>query len=290
MVAALGIGDKVRSFGELVKFSHTIFLFPFALSAMVLGHEVNPINFAAVFWIVLALVSARSAAMVMNRIADLKYDAANPRTAIRPTVTGKVSGPMAWTYLAIASGLFILAAGMLSKLCLIFSPFVLAWLLGYSFTKRFTALCHVWLGTATALAPFGAWVAVTGNIDWRILVLCAAVSLWVAGFDVIYACQDIDFDQSQGLKSIPAKLGLNRALWVSRLMHLGAVIAFAALAPLFSLGASYQVGVALLTLLLIVEQTLVALKHANIPMVFFTVNGVVSIVFFMCLLADRMGV
>ena len=167
----------------------------------------KPLSFSTVFWIVVALVSARSAAMVMNRIADLKYDAANPRTAVRPMVTGQVSKPAAWTYLAVACGLFLLAAAMLGPLCLTLSPLVLAWLLGYSYTKRFTELCHIWLGTATALAPMGAWLAVTGIWDWRVVVLCLAVALWVAGFDVIYACQDIDFDQSQGLNPSPRAWG-----------------------------------------------------------------------------------
>ncbi len=287
MVIAEDLNGKLKNFGELVKFSHTIFLFPFALSAMVLGHEVKPLSLGTVFWIVAALVSARSAAMVMNRIADLKYDAANPRTSVRPMVTGRVTPGMAWSYLVIACGVFVLASGMLSSLCLILSPVALVWVLGYSFTKRFTSLCHLWLGLATALAPMGVWIAVTGVWDWRAVLLCLAVSLWVAGFDVIYACQDIGFDQSQGLKSIPARLGLKRALWVSRLMHLGSVAGFAALIPLFGLGVPYQVGVVLLAVLLTMEQTLVALRQANIPMVFFTVNGVFSIIFFLCLVADR---
>jgi 4-hydroxybenzoate polyprenyltransferase len=289
MVMTLDIGAKLKDFGALVKFSHTIFLFPFALSAMLLGQEVKPLSFSTVFWIVVALVSARSAAMVMNRIADLKYDAANPRTAVRPMVTGQVSKPAAWTYLAVACGLFLLAAAMLSPLCLTLSPLVLAWLLGYSYTKRFTELCHIWLGTATALAPMGAWLAVTGIWDWRVVVLCLAVALWVAGFDVIYACQDIDFDQSQGLKSIPARLGLKRALWVSRLMHLGAVLGFGTMAPLFGLGAPYWVGVVLLATVLVVEQVMAAYRKANLPLAFLTLNGVISIIFFMCLVADRLA-
>ena len=161
--------------------------------------------------------------------------------------------------------------------------------MGYSYTKRFTELCHIWLGTATALAPMGAWLAVAGVWDWRVVVLCLAVAFWVAGFDVIYACQDIDFDQSQGLKSIPARLGLKRALWVSRLMHLGAVLGFAAIAPLFDLGAPYWVGVVLLATVLVVEQVMAAYRKANLPLAFLTLNGVISIIFFMCLVADRLA-
>jgi 4-hydroxybenzoate polyprenyltransferase len=242
-----------------------------------------------VLWIVVALVSARSAAMVMNRIADKRYDALNPRTAGRPLVTGQVGTGLAWLWLALACGIFVLASAMLNPLALRLSPVALFWVLGYSFTKRFTALCHLWLGTATALAPVGAWIAVTGTWDWRAAVLAGAVALWVAGFDVIYACQDIEFDQSQALHSIPSRLGLQGALWVSRIMHLGALIGFFALQPLFGLGGIYLSGVILVTVILIAEQALVAYKQANIPMAFFTLNGVISVMFFAILLVDRLA-
>ena len=283
------LNQRIRDFGELVKFSHTIFLFPFALSAVVLANQISPVTIGVLFWMVTALVAARSAAMIMNRIADQNYDASNPRTAGRPLVTGRVSLGLAWLWLALACGLFGLASAMLNPLALMLSPLALVWVLGYSFTKRFTALCHLWLGTATALAPLGAWIAVTGAWDWRAAVLAGAVALWVAGFDVIYACQDIDFDREQALHSLPARLGLQNALWASRIMHLGALIGFFALQPLFGLGAIYLAGAGLVALILIVEQVLVAYKRANIPMAFFTLNGVVSVLFFFILLTDQLA-
>lgn len=289
MAMIYSLTQRIRDFGELVKFSHTIFLFPFALSAVVLANQVSPVTVGILFWMVAALVAARSAAMIMNRIADQNFDALNPRTAGRPLVTGRVSLGLAWLWLALACGLFGLASAMLNPLALMLSPLALVWVLGYSFAKRFTALCHLWLGTATALAPVGAWIAVTGAWDWRAAVLAGAVALWVAGFDVIYACQDIDFDRDQALHSLPAHLGLKRALWASRIMHLGALIGFFALQPLFGLGAIYLAGAGLVAVILIVEQILVAYKRANIPMAFFTLNGVVSVLFFFILLTDQLA-
>ena len=280
---------SIAAFGELVKFSHTVFLFPFALSALVLAAQEKPLTFGLVFWVVVALVAARSAAMIMNRIADRRWDALNPRTAGRPLVTGKVSIALAWAWLALACGLFVLAAYMLNPLCLQLSPVALAWVLGYSFTKRFTWLCHLWLGAATALAPLGAWIAVTGAWDWRAVVLTGAVTLWVAGFDVIYACQDIAFDRENALKSLPARLGLHNALWVSRGMHFLAALGFWWLAPLFGLGSWYAAGALMVSLALLVEQVLVAIKQANIPMAFFTVNGFISIAYFLFLAVDRLS-
>jgi 4-hydroxybenzoate polyprenyltransferase len=283
------IRERVRDFGELVKFSHTIFLFPFALSAVVLAHRVEPVTPGVVGWTVAALVAARTAAMVTNRIADRRVDAANPRTAGRPLITGRVSVAAAWAWLAAAVGVFLLACWRLNPLALALSPVALAWVMGYSFSKRFTALCHLWLGSATALAPLGAWIAVTGAWDWRAAVLAGAVALWVAGFDVIYAVQDLEFDRSHGLRSVPARLGLGGALWVSRLMHAGAAAGFFWLAPLFGLGEVYLCGAGLIAAVLAAEQVLVAARRANIPMAFFTLNGVVSMVFFGFLLADRLA-
>lgn len=277
---------RLQDFAALVKFSHTVFLFPFALAAVVLARQVRPIDLETLALIAAALVSARSAAMIMNRLADQGYDAANPRTAERPLVTGRVSRVQAWAWLVAACGVFILAAWLLNPLCLALSPLALAWVLGYSYSKRFTVLCHLWLGAAAALAPLGAWLAVTGVWDWRALVLSGAAALWVAGFDIIYACQDIGFDRDRGLHSIPARLGMRGALWVSRGLHALALIGFWALGPLFGLGAVYVVGFWLMAAALAAEQTLAAVKQANIPMAFFTVNGVVSIMFFCFVLAD----
>jgi len=286
---AAALTSRLRDFGELVKFSHTVFLFPFALSALILAASASPVTFGKVFWVVVALVAARSAAMIMNRIADRRWDALNPRTAGRPLVTGRVSIALAWAWLALACGLLVLAAYMLNPLCLKLSPVALAWVLGYSFSKRFTWLCHLWLGAATALAPLGAWLAITGAWDWRALVLAGSVTLWVAGFDVIYACQDIAFDQEHALKSLPAHLGLANALWASRVMHALAGVGFLVLGPLFHLGAWYLAGAVLVCLALVIEQALVAIKQANIPMAFFTVNGFISMAYLLFLAVDRLA-
>ena len=207
---AANMTARLKDFGELVKFSHTVFLFPFAMSAVLLAHREQHVTWGGFFWIVLALVAARSAAMVWNRITDLDLDAKNPRTAMRPLVTGRVSTVQAVAWLLISVTVFTISAGMLNRLCLYLSPFFLAWVLGYSFAKRFTAFSHLWLGLATSMAPLGAWLAMTGRWDWGIFVLTLAVCLWVAGFDIIYACQDLEFDRKAGLHSIPARLGLKK--------------------------------------------------------------------------------
>ncbi|MFH1034555.1 MAG: 4-hydroxybenzoate octaprenyltransferase [Pseudomonadota bacterium] len=278
---------RLKDFGALVKFSHTIFLFPFALSAVILAHGVRPLTWGVLFWVVVALVSARSAAMVMNRIADQDYDAQNPRTNQRSLITGQVSTLQAWLWLAGACAVFVLAAWRLGDICLKLSPVALIWVLGYSFTKRFTALCHIWLGLATALAPLGAWLAVAGQFSWGGLILALSCAGWVAGFDVIYACQDIDFDHEQGLKSLPAQMGLGRSLWVSRGLHAGAMLGFLLVGLLFGLGRVYFGGVGVIAVILILEQWLVARRLANVPMAFFTLNGLVSILYLLCLAVDR---
>ncbi len=278
--------NRIRDIAELVKFSHTVFLLPFALSALVLANQVSPVTITKLAFILIALVSARTAAMLSNRLADRRFDAANPRTANRHSVTGRVKPSLALAWLCACCAVFVFAAAMLGRLCLWLSPVALAWVLGYSFTKRFTALCHLWLGSATALAPLGTWIAITGGFDWRALIFAAAVSLWVAGFDVIYACQDLEFDREQGLFSLPARMGLSRALWVSRGMHALAAAGFLALWPLFSLGPVYLAGALLVAVILAVEQVVVAQKRAAIPMAFFTLNGMVSVLYFFFLLAD----
>ena len=283
------MGARLKDFGELVKFSHTVFLFPFAMSSVLLANREEPVTWRMFFWIVLALVAARSAAMVWNRITDLDLDARNPRTARRPLVTGRVSTGQAVLWLVISVSVFTVSAGMLNPLCLYLSPFFLAWVLGYSFAKRFTSLSHIWLGMATSMAPLGAWLAVTGRWDWGIVVLSFAVCLWVAGFDIIYACQDLEFDRKAGLHSIPARLGLKNALWVSRGLHAWSLVGFFALRPIFDLGGLYLAGMAVIAVLLIAEQALVAKKRANIPMAFFTVNGLISVFFFIVLAADMLA-
>ncbi|CAO0823327.1 4-hydroxybenzoate polyprenyltransferase [Desulfarculales bacterium] len=281
------LARRLKDFAALVKFSHTIFLFPFALSAVTLAHGVRPLTMGVLFWVVVALVSARSAAMVMNRIADKDYDAKNPRTKDRPLITGQVSTLQAWVWLFAACSLFVLAAAILGDICLKFSPVALVWVLGYSFSKRFTALCHIWLGLATALAPLGAWLAVAGQFSWGVVILAVSCAGWVAGFDVIYACQDIGFDQEQGHKSLPVRLGLERSLWVSRGLHAAAMLGFFVVGLIFGLGRVYFGGVGLIAVILLLEQWLVARRLANVPMAFFTLNGLVSMLYLLCLAVDR---
>lgn len=286
MAIVSSVSIRISDFAELVKFSHTIFLFPFALAAVFMAQRVRPLTWPMMLWIVVALVAARSAAMVMNRIADRKIDAVNPRTAQRPLVTGRVSMPLAWAWLATACGLFVLAAWQLGPLPLALSPIALAWVLGYSFTKRFTALCHIWLGMATALAPLGAWIAVAGTFTVGAVVLALSVSLWVAGFDIIYACQDVDFDRAHGLNSIPARLGISGALWLSSALHGLALAGLAALGPLMGLGAIYLVTVLVLGFILATEQIVVRRRLANVPMAFFTMNGVFSMLYLLGVALD----
>jgi 4-hydroxybenzoate polyprenyltransferase len=283
---AAALARRVGDFAGLVRFSHTLFLFPFALGAVLLANRVNPVTPWVVWWIVVALVAARSAAMIMNRIADRRFDAQNPRTATRHLVTGQVSPALAAGWLAASCAIFVLAAWMLSDLCLILSPVALVWVLGYSFTKRFTALCHIWLGAATALAPLGAWVAVTGSFDWRALVLAATVTLWVAGFDVIYACQDVDFDRDRKLHSLPAKLGVRGGLRLSLGLHLAAAAGLLLMGPIFDLGRIYLSGAVLMALILMAEQALVHKRLARVPLAFFTFNGMVSLLFLAAVALD----
>jgi 4-hydroxybenzoate polyprenyltransferase len=253
-----------------------------------LAHRVKPVTWQTVLWIVVALVTARSAAHGDEPHRGPEIRRGEPPHQEAPMVTGAVSqGP--------GLGLFghilrLVRPGRrhAGRLPLMLSPLALAWVLGYSYAKRFTALCHIWLGMATALAPLGTWIGATGGWDWRALVLAAAVACWVAGFDIIYACQDIGFDQNQGLHSIPARLGLKNALWVSRGLHGLALLGFFGLIPLFQLGWVYTTGAMILAVFLAVEQVLVALKRANIPLAFFTMNGIISVFFFLCLLFDRM--
>ena len=276
---------KLTTTLEMIKFEHSVFALPFALTATLLAarYDANPSpwpTWRQIAWIVVAMVGARSAAMTMNRIADLGYDRRNPRTANRPLVTGALSLRFAWVFTLISSAVLMLAAWQLNPLALKLSPVALAVLFFYSYTKRFTTWSHFVLGFCLGMSPAAAWIAVTGALDPRMLVLCAAVTLWVGGFDVLYACQDVDFDRQAGLHSIPKRFGIARALAIARAMHLGTVALLAWLAWSFALPWPAWVGIAVVAGLLAYEHSLVKPDDlSKLNAAFFTVNGYISLLF-----------
>src|ERR1700726_3604479 len=233
----------------MIKFEHSVFALPFALTGALLGaratHHGWP-TLRQLTWVVVAMVAARPAAMTVNRIVDLRYDRENPRTRQRALATGLLSVPFAWTFTLIAVAIFFLAAWQLNLLALKLAPLALAILFFYSFTKRFTTWSHLFLGFALGISPAATWIAVTGALDPRMLILCAAVTLWVGGFDVLYACQDVDYGRRAGLFSVPKRFGVANALWIARAMHLGVVVLLASLAASFALPGLPWAGFALL--------------------------------------------
>ncbi|MBE7559308.1 UbiA family prenyltransferase [bacterium] len=278
--------EKTAAFLDLVKFAHTIFAMPFALMAVLVVSDGLP-PLAPFLWILLAMVSARTAAMTFNRIADRTIDARNPRTRNRPLQTGRVKLWEAWTLWAVASGLFILAAGRLNPLAFTLSWPVLAILCGYSFIKRFAPVAHLVLGLALGCAPLGAWIALAGRIEAPPLVLGLAVLFWVAGFDVIYACQDDELDKNLGLHSLVTALGRRRALLASRLFHVLAAALLLVFGATAHLGGWYYAGVVIAAVALAWEQSLVSpgdLSRVNTA--FFTANGLVGLSLFGFTAAD----
>lgn len=262
---------------EMIKFEHTVFAMPFALISMLAAADGLP-EPRIVGWILVAMVGARSAAMAFNRIVDRRIDAANPRTAGRALPRGLVSVTAAWVVTGVSAALLVLAAFMLNTLAFALSPVALAAVLGYSYSKRFTSLSHLWLGLCLGIAPVGAWIAVTGEIAFASVVLSAAVMLWTAGFDVIYSLQDLDFDLRTGLFSLPARIGAARALWVSRAFHVAMVGLLVWFGVLTGLGSAYFAGVAVVAGFLVYEQSLVSPRDiSRVTTAFFTMNGCVSI-------------
>lgn len=266
---------------EMVKIQHTVFALPFALmSALVAAN--GQIPFDTLFWILVAMVGARSSAMTFNRIVDRKIDAINPRTANRAVATGEISVASAWAALLIATGFFILAAAMLNRLALLLSPVALIVIWGYSFTKRFTQWSHLFLGLSLGIAPVGAWIAVRGEIGWPSVCLATAVLTWVAGFDIIYSLQDIEFDRKQRLHSIPARVGPGRALMISALLHVLSIVFLSMFGYTAGMNAVYWIGVVAAAGLLWWEHTLVQPNDiSRVDAAFFTVNGYVSIGLFL---------
>lgn len=274
---------------EMIKFEHSVFALPFALTGALLAIRETGGGppWAKLGWIVLAMVAARSAAMAFNRLVDAGIDARNPRTQTRHIPAGLLSRTFAWGFVAVSSLLFLLAARALNPLCFRLAPVALAIVFCYSYTKRFTALSHLVLGLALGIAPAAAWIAITGSLDPRILWLTAAVTFWTAGFDIIYACQDYEFDSHEGLFSIPKALGLRGALLVSKLFHAAMVAALFVLVRSLDLGSLSVAGIGVVAALLIYEHSLVrADDFSRVNAAFFTMNGYVSMLFFLFWAAD----
>jgi len=282
---------RVRLTLEMIKFEHSVFALPFALTGALLAWRDMGFlreGFAArIAWIVVAMVAARSSAMAFNRILDADLDAENPRTRMRHLPAGLVSSRFAWAFVGLWIAVFLLAARALNPLCFTLAPIALAVLLFYSFTKRFTALSHLVLGFSLGMAPPAAWIAMRGSLDVRILWLTAAVTFWTAGFDVIYACQDYAFDVAAGLFSIPKTFGIPRALWIARVLHFGMLLCLVILAQSFAMRWPAWVGVAAVAGLLAREHRLVRANDlSRIDAAFFTMNGYVSMIFFVCWTVD----
>jgi len=271
---------------EMIKWEHSIFALPFALCGAMLAAGGFP-SAHQLSWIIVAMVAARSAAMAFNRWADAAIDAANPRTSTRALPAGHLSPGFVVTFVLASSAVFILAASQLNRLTLLLSPVALAILLLYSYTKRFTRWSHLVLGFALGIAPSAAWIAVRGSLDPRILLLTAAVTFWVGGFDVLYACQDYDFDRQAGLHSLPRFVGIRSALWIARAFHLIMVGFLVALLLAFGLGKFAAAGVVLVVLLLLYEHSLVKSNDlSKLNAAFFTMNGVISVLFFVFVASD----
>src|SRR5436190_8554141 len=270
----------------MIKWEHSVFALPFALCGAMLAAQGVP-TLHQISWIVVAMVAARTAAMAFNRLADISIDAANPRTSTRALPAGALSHSFVRNFVLVSSGIFIFAAWELNRASFLLSPVALAVLLLYSYTKRWTRWSHLVLGLALGIAPAAAWIAVRGSLDSRILLLTAAVTFWVAGFDVLYACQDYAFDEQAGLHSIPRYSGIARSLWIARSLHLIMLVLLALLIFAFGLGPLSTIGVAAVFLLLGYEHSLVSKDDlSKLNAAFFTMNGVIAVVFFIFLALD----
>ncbi len=277
------MANRIKTVLEMIKFEHSVFALPFALTGALLAARATRHGWPSlrqILWIVVAMVAARSAAMTMNRIADIRYDRENPRTKQRALPTGALSLQFAWLFTLVAMTIFFVAAWRLNPLALKLAPLAIAILFFYSFTKRFTSWSHLFLGFALGISPAAAWIAITGGLDARMLILCAAVTLWVGGFDVLYACQDIDYDRSAGLFSVPKKFGIAKALRVARGMHIGVIALLGWLAFSFGLPWPAWAGIAVVASLLAYEHSLVKADDlSKLDAAFFTVNGYISMLF-----------
>lgn len=280
------VASPVVVYSRMIKLSHSIFAMPFALASAALAARQVHVSVLQIALIVVCMITARSSAMGMNRILDRDIDAKNPRTATREIPSGAISMTAAWAFTLGSAAAFVLCSALLGTLTLALSPIALVIVWGYSWTKRFTALCHIVLGLALALAPTAAWIALTGGYSPVPALLSAAVGTWVAGFDILYACQDADFDRQNGLFSIPSRLGVRNALIVSGFLHVGSMVALAALPSVVALGWPYAVGLILIGAVLIYEHWIVRPDDlSRIDKAFFDLNGYVSLVFLIAVLA-----
>lgn len=273
--------SQARAFARTIKLSHAVFALPFALAAAALAAVEHGITVWQVVWILVAMVSARSAAMGFNRIVDRDIDAENPRTAAREIPAGELGLGAAWGWTVGSAVVFLGASWMLGPLCLLLAPVALAVVWGYSLAKRVTFLCHLILGVALGLAPIGAWLAIAGSLAVLPVLLAMIVGTWVAGFDILYSCQDADFDTEHGLHSIPSRLGLSRALWVSAALHVATVAGLAALPFVAGLSWVYWLGFAAMAGTLAYEHSIVSADDlSRVDKAFFDLNGYVSLAFF----------
>lgn len=275
----MSVAERVRVYLSFVRFSHSLFALPFALVGAVLAARTAPLTWTRVGWIVLAMVAARSSAMAFNRIVDARFDGLNPRTAQRELPRGAMSRLEAWVFLAVASVVFLWASFRLGPLCGLLSPVALAIVFWYSLAKRYTWATQFFLGLAMAVAPVGGWLAAGGQPSWEPGLLALAIGTWVGGFDILYACQDVDFDRTHGLRSIPVRFGVARSLQLSRALHLVTVICLLVLGIVGGLGLVYQGGVALVALLLVYEQSLVSEDDLSQVKRAFDLNGWVGVLY-----------
>ena len=270
----------------MIKFEHTVFALPFAVMSAFIAADGLP-SLAKFGWILVAMVGARSCAMAFNRLADAEFDSINPRTATRAIPAGLITKGAVWVFTIVSAGLLVLAAWRLNPLAFALSPVALAVIMGYSYTKRFTALSHFWLGLSLSISPVGAWIAIQGSFALPPIILCLVVLLWTAGFDIIYACQDVNFDRKHGLRSIPAKLGIRWALWLSSALHVVAVLLLLSIPLLVELGTFYYIGVGIVVLIFIYEHAIVKPTDlSRVNLAFFTLNGMISLVLMALSIAD----
>jgi 4-hydroxybenzoate polyprenyltransferase len=280
------LAKTVREWGRMVKFSHSIFALPFALSGAALAAAGHGVTVRQILWIVVAMVGARNAGMSFNRLADHRYDGLNPRTSGRHLPLARLSRRAVWILAVACAALFVGASFALNLWCGLLSPVALAIVLGYSYSKRFTWASHAWLGLALAMAPVGGWLAVRGSVSGVAWLLAAAVLAWVAGFDIVYACQDVEFDRATGLHSLPARLGVRGALVVARLLHACSLAAMAAVGIVAGLHPVYWLGLVVVAAVLAWEHRLV--RHddlSRLGVAFFNMNAIVSVLYLVAVLA-----
>lgn len=284
-IPGTGLLKKAITYSEMIKIAHTVFALPFALSGLVLALRVKPVTPQMVFWIIIAMVGARSAAMGFNRIADADIDAENPRTAIREIPSGTISKKAAIAFTVFSSALLVFAAWMLSELCLWLSFPLLLFLFFYSYTKRFTWLAHIYLGLAIGLAPAAVWIAIAGMPDISIVILSLVLMTHIAGFDILYSCQDVDFDKEKKLFSIPARFGVKKAFLISAILHIATVALFTLLYFTAGFGIYYFIFIAVIALLYIAEHKIVNPDDiSKIDIAFFHINSVISVLVFFAVL------